>query len=101
MRETSRYRLEIYLPGACQNDGVAALFESDQPFLTIQRGDLLNRRTWGKNAMALAEDAEWTLLRVVTVEHLLWSQKGGECIHQIMVFTEAVSDTAEMRFGDA
>jgi uncharacterized protein len=89
-----KYRLEIYAPEACST--LAASFKSTSPFLAISVGDLINRHAWGENAMAIDED--WTLLRVVRVEHLL-SEVGAEAVHHIMVFTEKAPDEPETRVG--
>jgi hypothetical protein len=79
-----RYQLEIYEPGGA-ND-VRVFFESDTPFQSFQRDDLINPRSW--------HDDEGRALRVVSVEHIIWdSQEGVK--HKLCVFTETVKDTAE------
>jgi hypothetical protein len=80
-----RYSLEIYRP----TEGVAAVFESDQPFGTIQRGDLVN-------VLFTGAEARQDVLRVVDVEHILW-RVGTVIKHKICVFTEAEANSRERR----
>ena len=87
-----KYVMEIYLPGTCYKGSVAALFESDTPFLAIHPWDLLNRRTWEDNPIVNSRDQPWTLLRVIRIEHLIW-----EGTQKALVFTEIADDTAETR----
>lgn len=98
-----RYALEIYLP---QNPGsdTACTIEADEPFLPIQRGDLINPRTWTShyfnNLRGSLDEGEYpygVLLRVTGVEHFLIQREEGFSQHRLGVFTEAVSDTAESR----
>ena len=98
-----KYRLEICRPGyQAKSDGVAALFESDVPFSTVSVGHLINPRTWGDDGttariMARIGDENWTLLRVIGVEHLLRTNK-GEIVHTTMIHTEVAPDTYETRY---
>lgn len=77
------YALEIYLPGGTAD--VAAVFESDTPFMAINIGDILNPRLWK------TFDYQGEVLRVVKLEHFIWETQ-GIVKHKIGVFTEAVSD---------
>jgi hypothetical protein len=86
-----KYTLLIYLPGSIED--VACRLESDQPFMPIARGDLLNPRTWSNRPDDLAD----VLLRVVGVEHFLCQVEDRVSRHSIGVFTEAVADDEESR----
>ena len=91
------YRLEIYRPGSCADQGYIKVFTSAAPFLPIRVGDLLNATTWGMAA------SEWKLLRVLNIEHLIFEKSGagidpsGRTVHQALVYTETVPDTIETR----
>jgi len=91
------YRLEIYRPGSCDNQGCIKVFTSAAPFLPIRVGDLLNTTNWGK------ESSEWRLLRVLNIEHLISEKSSagidpsGGTIHRALVYTEKTTDTAETR----
>jgi hypothetical protein len=90
------YQLEIYRPGSCDSDSCIKSFTAAAAFLPIRVGDLLNTKTWGENAV------QWPLLRVVNVEHLIRESThginpSGRIIHQILLYTESVPDTEELR----
>ena len=84
----SQYSLEVYDPG--RTDVVLMNFESDAPFQTIQRGDLVNPYPSGDGT---------TILQVSQVEHILW-EADGRPKHKLCVFTKEVKNTREIRMGD-
>jgi len=86
-----KYSLEIYEPGSC--DTPAAAFQSSSPFLPMAPGDLVNP-AWWEDQRGIAAEGDWTLLRVVSVEHLV-----GKDLHKIMVFTKSVPDKDDTRFA--
>jgi hypothetical protein len=97
-----KYMIDIYLPN---NPGTDVTFhaESDKPFLPIQKGDLINPRTWNSHyssslRASTAETPYGIILRVTGVEHFIVQQEDESLSrHGIGVFTEAVSDVAESR----
>lgn len=90
-----RYMLEVYEPDS--TDDLAANFESDTPFLAIQKGDLLTAFgvNGGKNQY-VPETAK-LVLRVVAVEHIVWVGEAGPR-HKVCVFTRGEENTREARF---
>lgn len=84
------YQLEIYQPGSVED--VAAYVESDKPFLTVSKGDLLNP------VDSAAEANSDGILRVVGMEHILW-KSGADVRHKLCVFTENVENTARVRLS--
>ena len=89
------YQLEIYRPGACDSDGCIKTFAAPVSFYSIRVGDLLNTRMWER-------PVEWPLLRVVNVEHLISEVSqgidvGGRITQRILLYTESVPDTVEVR----
>lgn len=83
------YTLEVFEPGAAKT--VLFTLESSQPFLPICAGDLINPRAW-------EGVYEGKILRVVTVEHLIW-RFGKVLKHKILVLPEWVEDTASVRWS--
>lgn len=81
------YSLEIYEPGSA--DDVAGYVESDLPFGSIQRGDLIS-------IMFTAAEPQEDVLAVVGIEHILWSAD-GRAKHKICVFTERRQNNRESR----
>ena len=90
------YQLEILRPGSSDSDAVVRVFSAPVAFLPLRVGELLSTKTWGMHA-------EWPLLRVVNVEHLISDNTSagidpsGRVIHRVIVYTESVPDTAETR----
>ena len=96
-----RYALEIYLPGNAGTD-VACSIESDEPFLPVQRGDLINPRTWTAHYSTnlqshVADRQNGAVLRVTGIEHFIIQRESGFSQHKLGVFTQAVDDVAESR----
>ena len=87
------YHLEIYGPGRSDSNGCIKTFTAAVPFSAIRGGDLINTSAW---------EVEWPLLRVVNVEHSITEisrgiDPAGRIVHRIVLYTESVPDTAEMR----
>lgn len=99
---SKRYKLEIYPPGNHGLD-VVCVVESDVPFLPIQKGDLLNPRSWNSqnsgNLRAAHGETEYgIILRVTGVEHFISQREDDDFFqHKLGVFTEAVEDVMENR----
>lgn len=91
MEELKKYVLEIYEPGS--TDTAWVVLQSDEPFLSIHAGDLINPQAWGETAGTFQD-----LLRVMSVEHIVWhSKKLGDAKHKLCVFTAAVQNTKQVR----
>ena len=98
------YALHIYLPGNSGYD-VGATLESEEPFLPIQRGDVINPRTFNSHYASHARgdvDPEQfphgIVLRVTGFEHFIVQNEENEITrHGIGIFTEAIHDVAETR----
>ena len=83
------YMLEVYEPNSVDN--VWMYFEAPSPFLGINSGDLMNPGIWEGSKSPMK------ILRVVNVEHLIW-ETNIEVKHKLMVFTEEVEGSREIRF---
>ena len=75
----TEYHLEIYEPG--DNSCVAASYQSNTPLATLCVGDtihggLLNLSDSQKN------------LRVISIQHILWTIEGSHTAHKVCVSTE-------------
>lgn len=87
-----KYILEVYEPGSM--DDVWVTFETSQPFVSISAGDIINPGLWENSQSPMK------VLRAVTVEHILW-EIDGATKQKVMVFTEEVDGTRELRRGEA
>jgi hypothetical protein len=85
-----KYALEIYYPGSVNS--VWVYFGSDTPFQSIHKGDILNPATFPD---ANAD----SILRVTSVEHILWTLQNKESKHKICVYTEDIENLEHARFG--
>lgn len=85
-----QYELEIYEPNSA--DDVWAVFDSSTPFMTISKGDILNPGTWPNTQSPMK------VLRVINVEHLIW-ESGVKVTQKLLVFTEEVAGTRELRLA--
>lgn len=74
-----RYQLEIYEPGS--HEEVFATLDSDQPFLTVTRGDLIDPRSLDGGNRILPDH-----LRVVRIEHIFVGPTDTK--HKVCVYTE-------------
>jgi hypothetical protein len=78
-----RYILEIYEPDAA--DDVAIMFESTTPFGAMGVGDIVDPRLWNRHpALGVG------MLRVVRVEHILWTFR-GKVKHKMLIRTTSES----------
>lgn len=97
-----RYKLEIYPPGNHGYD-VVCVIESDEPFLPIQKGDLINPGAWNAqnsgNLQASHGETEYgILLRVTGIEHFIHQRDDEQFSqHKLGIFTEAVDNLPENR----
>ena len=88
------YQLAIYRPGSCDTSGRIKVLNAAAPFEPIRVGDLINTKEWAKDT---------PLLRVVNVEHSISEDStagidpAGRITHRLLVYTESVPDTAEIR----
>ncbi|MBI5798382.1 MAG: hypothetical protein HZB10_00430 [Candidatus Yonathbacteria bacterium] len=87
LTEMTEYHLEVYEPGSAED--VLTIFKSINPFMAIKPGDLLGPYVWGAYPPGAA-------LRIINVEHGVW-EVGGKITHKILVFTEEVEGTPELR----
>lgn len=96
-----QYELHIYPPNGIGGD-VCGVLQSTQPFMSIQRGDILNPRTWNEHWSQIytqtPECPHGFLLRVIGLEHQIVQMKDETITrHVIMVYTQAVDDVEESR----
>lgn len=87
------YILEIYPPDVFETPILTV--KSSTPFPTIRRGDLINPRTF--STFDITHVKVRGLLRIVNVEHILWSSKQRGVKHKICLFTTDEPDTSETR----
>ena len=80
--------MEIYKPLNTKN--IEVKFESDTPFMTVNKGDVLNPGLWSDSMY------EGNVLKVVGIEHFIWELNNPT--HKIAVYTEGMEDIAENRF---
>jgi hypothetical protein len=85
-----KYIIEIYYPGKAYDVWIS--FNSDTPFQTISKGDIINPGTFpDANANSM--------LRVTSVEHVFSIMEHGDAKHKICVYTESIEDLDEPRYG--
>jgi len=84
-----KYMLEIYEPNSSQSCWV--VFKSETPFQTITKGDIINPGFFPDATVQ-------KVLRVESVEHIVWSLETGEPKHKLCVYTKEIDDTWESRF---
>ncbi len=87
---TTLYTLEVYEAGSARN--VLATFESVAPFAPINVGELVN------TAMFRWSYHPQQVLRVVGIEHIIWSCDEKTLMHKICVFTVLEENTPQARF---
>lgn len=101
-----KYALEIYQ--SVEHGFVkACAMESDEPFLSIQKGDIINPSTWNLYCLDRLE-AEYSassfgiVLKVTGIEHFLVQKEDGSVSqHRINVFTGLVENNQASLFGDS
>lgn len=91
IQENVQYHLEIYEPGSV--DDCWVVFKSERPFLSINTGDIINPVLW------INSKAPMKVLKVVSVEHMVWETENSHIAHKLCVFTEEVEGTRELRLG--
>lgn len=84
-----KYILEIYAPGNVEESCMT--FESDTAFISFNKGDLLNPRTFD-NSTYEGKD----IFKIINIEHMIW-KNAGDIRHKLCIFTEGVEDTTETR----
>jgi len=95
-----KYSLEILPP---RNKGdVTCNIESDEPFLSIHKGDIINPRTWSHHYFELLKSfhdpgEHGIILKVTSIEHMIFQNDEGFDQHKIRIFTEALPDSADSR----
>jgi len=82
------YILEIYMPGSARD--VWVHFASSKPFMPICKGDILNPGLWE------GSQSPMKVVRVINIEHIIIEKEEGFG-HKILVFTEEVEGTEELR----
>ena len=79
-QENVQYHLEIYEPGSA--DDVLVVFKAERPFLSIHAGDIINPVSWPNFK------APMKVLKVVSVEHIVWEIESSRIAHKLSIFTE-------------
>lgn len=101
---SKKYALEICQP---DKDGysTACVIESDDPFLAIQKGDILNPMSWNlycaDSIEAETQHFDYgVVLQVTGVEHSLVQRENGSISqHKITIFTLPVENNRAVLFG--
>ena len=80
-----KYSLEIYEPGSRKD--VWEVFESDLPFSSIEKGDILNPNSWEH------QFNPENRVEVVGLEHSIWKSPTENITkHKVIVYTELIKD---------
>ena len=87
----NKFTLEIYAPGSTMTTW--EVFESDTPFLAINKGDLINPGVWE------GSQSPMKILRVVNLEHIIWKSINSKAKHKLLVYTEEIEGTEENRIS--
>lgn len=87
----AKYALEIYEPDSV--DDLVVSWEAEQPFPTFTRGDLINQ-----GFLITGGGPSSPLLRVLNVEHIIWSHQGG-IKHKLCVYTTEAESNEETRLA--
>jgi hypothetical protein len=91
-----RYSLEIYERLYEAGTLPVAGFGAGAPFLPLHPGDLINPRAW--TLLDHTGPFAYKLLRVLRVEHGI-AEFDDQVIHMILVYTQAVPEDDEARWG--
>ena len=100
-----KYALEIHQLDQ-ENFLTTCTLESDDPFLAIQKGDIINPSTWNlyclDNLEAEYRESNYgVVLRVTGIEHSLIQRENGSISqHKISVFTVPVENNRALLFGE-
>ena len=101
---SKKYVLEICQPDR-QGFVTACAIESDEPFLSIQKGDILNPSTWNLYCADSLEaehreSSFGVVLKVTGIEHALVQREDGSIRqHKITVFVIPVENNRDVLFG--
>ena len=74
-----KYILEIYEPESEKE--LWKTFESDVPFLSFHKGDIIDPGTWE------GSQSPNVVLEIVEIRHLIWSTD-AEVSHKIMIYSK-------------
>lgn len=92
-----KYSIEIMQPNETSGDIICHI-DSNEQFLTINKGDIINPRAWDSHYLDLlrssvGHDTINYLLRVTGIEHMIFFEesKGFNC-HKIRIYTESLPD---------
>jgi hypothetical protein len=102
---SKKYALEILQPDR-HGFIVACKIESDEPFLSIHKGDMLNPSTWNLYCFdniesEYEESAHGIVLKVTGVEHSLVQREDDSLSqHKIKVFTVPVENNYAALFAE-
>src|SRR4028118_455376 len=94
---SKKYALEIRQPDE-QGYVIACSIESDEPFLAIQKGDILNPLSWNLYCFDNLEgeyqmSAYGIVLKVTGIEHSFVQREDGSISqHKITVYTKPVEN---------
>jgi hypothetical protein len=84
------YILEIFEPNSI--DTVLITFETNSPFMAINRGDIINPNIW-----PTAKTLEF-ILQVTNLQHIIWDSPMDNCVkHKLCVYTKQVPNTRSLR----
>lgn len=85
------YIIEIYQPGS--SDDVVQTFESDHPFVGLNKGDIINPAFFSSY-----DRNPDNVLRIKTVEHIFWQHEGQDKPKQkLLIFTEEIPNNRSER----
>ena len=85
------YVLEIYRPGTVYSEGCFFQLNLDEPLQPFKTGDLLNLRSLVGITQIAEIEEENLSLKIVGVEHLVWTHNPEKTTHHIMVLTMPAS----------
>jgi hypothetical protein len=83
-----KYVLEVYKPLSV--DDVWISFTSQNPFISIHVGDIINPGLWE------GSEAPQKILRVLNIEHAIWETR-DHITHKVMIFTEEVKGIRDLK----
>lgn len=101
MSTSKKYAIEVFAPGSRGYTSICSI-KSDEPFLPIQKGDIINPVSWTEHYANLAKDSapdcqHGAVFIVIAVEHFIVQTETGFRTHKIGLYTEALDDTADSR----
>jgi hypothetical protein len=91
--ELMKYSLEIYSPNSTLD--VIATFEADSPFISIEKGHILNPAFFSSY-----DNSRRMTLQVINVEHIIWQHEGSkQPTQKVCIFTKEIDNNPEVRLG--